>query len=53
MVKCSKIETLMDIRIDFINDLTYLLHFFLFQKMLRLEKNGTAQKLDIQQFLAN
>ena len=26
MIKCSKNETFMDIQIDFINDLTYLLH---------------------------
>ena len=41
----------MAIRIDFINDFTYLLNFY-FQNMLRLEKRYSA-KLDFQQFLAN
>ena len=36
----------MAIRIDFINDFPYLLHFY-------FSENATAQKLDFQQFLAN
>ena len=39
----------MAIRIDFINDFTYLLHFY-FSENAKLRKNGTAQKLDFQQF---
>ena len=41
----------MVIRIDFINDFTYLLHFYFLENAWL--KNGTAQKLDFQQFLAN
>ena len=38
-------------RIDFINDFTYIRHFY-FLEMLRLEKRY-GKKLDFQQFLAN
>ena len=42
----------MCIRFDFINDLTYLLHFY-FSENAKVRKNVTAQKLDFQQVLAN
>ena len=42
----------MAIRIDFINDFTYLLHFY-FSENAKFRKKGTAQKLDFQHVLAN
>ena len=42
----------MAIHTDFINDFTYLLHFY-FAETAKVSKKGTAQKLDFQQFLAN
>ena len=42
----------MAIRIDFINDFTYLLHFY-FSENATVRNTVTAQKLDLQQFLAN
>ena len=42
----------MAIRIDFIKDFTQLLHFY-FSENAKVRKNGTAHKLDVQQFLGN
>ena len=42
----------MAIRIDFINDFTYLLHFY-FSENAKVRKTVRRKKLDFQQFLTN